>query len=274
MKEKKIITIVTTDLDGTFLDNEKKVPPINRQAVEKLKEKGILFGITSGRPIDTVRPMIADWGIEDDVSFIVGMNGGAIYDLRRRDKKDFHLISGDVILEIVDFFKDLDVHFHVLIGPTRYTDYSDEKTRAQAKVFGEIEVETDLYEFMQNRDVNKLIMHFDPKDMPVVQERASHFHDKRVVGFATADNLFEYVDPNINKGFGMKKIAKHYGVPVSTIMAFGDAPNDKEMLGTVGVGVCMQNGADVCKSVANYVTDLTNDQGAVGHFIEDYFKED
>ena len=40
MKEKKIITIVTTDLDGTFLDNEKKVPPINRQAVEKLKEKG------------------------------------------------------------------------------------------------------------------------------------------------------------------------------------------------------------------------------------------
>ena len=48
----------------------------------------------------------------------------------------------------------------------------------------------------------------------------------------------------------------------------------KRVLGTVGVGVCMQNGADVCKSVANYVTDLTNDQGAVGHFIEDYFKED
>ena len=70
------ITLVATDLDGTFLDSKKKVPAINREAISGLKDRGILFGIASGRPIETVRPMIHDWGIEQDVSFIVGMNGG------------------------------------------------------------------------------------------------------------------------------------------------------------------------------------------------------
>lgn len=274
MKEKRQITLVTTDLDGTFLDNQKHVPDINRKAIKDLKNRGILFGISSGRPIDTIRPMIAQWGIEEDVSFIIGMNGGALYDLRRKDKEDYHLISGDAILKVIDFFQDLDVVFHVVIGPTRYTSRSDAKSRAHAELFGEYEIEVDMHSFMQNRDVNKLIMHFEPEYMPVVVERASHFQDERLVGFATADDLFEYVDPNINKGFGVKKLAKHYGVDLSTIMAFGDAPNDKEMLDVVGVGVCMQNGNEVCKEVADYVTEITNDQGAVGTFIEAYFEED
>lgn len=271
--KKKEITLVTTDLDGTFLNTKKEVPELNRKAIATLKEKGILFGISSGRPIETIRPMVADWGIEEHVSFIVGMNGSVIYDLRRRDKEEFHLIEGDVVIKIMDFFKDLDVVFQILIGPTRYTNHSNEETRQSAILFGETEVELDLYEFMKNRDINKLMMYFDPDYMPVVLERASHFHDDRVVGFATSECLFEYVDPNINKGFGMEKIAKHYGVSTETIMAFGDAPNDQEMLAKVGVGVCMQNGSEQSKKAADYITDLTNDEGAVGAFILDYFKE-
>ena len=272
--EKKNITLVTTDLDGTFLNSQKQVSAINREAIKILKDKGILFGIASGRPIDTIRPMIADWGIEENVSFIVGMNGGVLYDLRRREKEEYHLINGDVVIKIMNFFKDLDVDFQILIGPTRYTNRSTEESKKHSELFGETEVVVDLFDFMKNRDVNKLILYFDPDYMSVVQERASHFFDERVVGFATAENLFEYVDPNVNKGFGMKKLARHYGVSLDTIMAFGDAPNDKEMLGSVGVGVCMKNGSDESKAVATYITDITNDEGAVGAFIEEYFKED
>ena len=264
---------MATDLDGTFLDSKKKVPAINREAISGLKDRGILFGIASGRPIETVRPMIHDWGIEQDVSFIVGMNGGVLYDLRRRDKEEYHLISSDVVLRIIRFFEDLDVEFHVVMGPTRYTSKSNEKTRADSKMFGETEIEVNMHEFMQNRDINKLMMHFESDYMPVVLERASHFYDDRVVGFATSDTLFEYVDPHINKGFGMKKLAKHYGVPLETIMAFGDAPNDQEMLGLVGCGVCMANGSKESKMNARYVTTLTNDKGAVGHFIKEYLLE-
>lgn len=272
--KKNQITLIATDLDGTFLNSKKEVSEINRKAIQQLKYKGILFGIASGRPIDTIRPMIADWGIEKDVSFILGMNGGTLYDLRRRDKEDYHLISGAVVLEAIDFFADLDVQFQVLIGPTRYVNKSDEDSLRHAELFGEVEIAVDLHEFLKNRDINKLIIRFKLEDRELIEERAKLFHDDRVVGFFTADDLYEYVDPNINKGFGIKKLAKHYGVPLSSIMAFGDAPNDKEMVELVGTGVCMANGSEETKSVANYVTELTNDESAVGHFINSHILEE
>jgi Cof subfamily protein (haloacid dehalogenase superfamily) len=271
--EKKQITLVATDLDGTFLNSEKKVTDLNREAIHRLKEKGILFGIASGRPIDTIRPMIADWQIEKSVSFIVGMNGGVLYDARRREKEEYHLIPGAACLKVYHFFKDLDITFQITVGPTCYTNHSTEKSRARSRIFGEYEIEVDLEEFLKNRDVNKMILHFNADYMPVIKERAAKFRDHRVVGFATADDLFEYVDPAINKGFGIRKLAKHYGTDLSNIVVFGDAPNDREMIEIAGTGVCMKNGSEESKRVADYITPETNDDSAVGRFIMKHIME-
>ena len=45
------VTLIATDLDGTFLNSKKQVSDLNREAVSKLKNHGILFGIASGRPV-------------------------------------------------------------------------------------------------------------------------------------------------------------------------------------------------------------------------------
>ena len=59
------VTLIATDLDGTFLNSKKQVSDLNREAVSKLKNHGILFGIASGRPVETVRAMLKKWRIED-----------------------------------------------------------------------------------------------------------------------------------------------------------------------------------------------------------------
>ena len=41
----KSITLIATDLDGTFLNSKKKVTSLNKEAVSKLKQYGILFGL-------------------------------------------------------------------------------------------------------------------------------------------------------------------------------------------------------------------------------------
>ncbi|MBB5182322.1 Cof-type HAD-IIB family hydrolase [Catenisphaera adipataccumulans] len=261
------VTLVATDLDGTFLDPDHQVTEINREAIRRLKEKGILFGIASGRPIDTVRPMIADWGIEKSVSFIVGMNGGVLYDVRRREKEEYYLIPGDACLKVYHFYKDLDVVFQVIIGPTCYTNVSTPESRAKQLEFGEYEIEVNMEEFLKNRDVNKMVLHFDPSYMPVIEKRAAAFRDNRVVGFATADDFYEYVDPAVNKGFGIRQLARHYGTDLKHIVVFGDAPNDREMIQIAGTGVCMQNGSVAAKRAADYITPETNADSAVGRFL-------
>lgn len=266
--EKHPITLVATDLDGTFLNKEKQVTDLNREMVARLKEKGILFGLCSGRPFDTLRPLIHEWGIEDSVSFVVGMNGGGLYDLRRKEKEEYHLISGEEAIEVMDFFADCPVEFYVVIGIVKFVDNSTHESRKEGMSYGAYEVETNLREFLKYRDINKLVLWFDEKDKPIIEERASQFHHENLISVYTGPCYLEYQDPRVNKGFGIRKLAKHYGTTVDNILVFGDAPNDVEMIDSAGIGVCMKNGAPECKDVADHITEFDNNHSGVGEFLK------
>ena len=265
----KTITLVATDLDGTLLNNKKQVTPATRAAMKQLKNHGILFGIASGRPVESGQILVKDWGLESDISFLIGMNGGVIYDMRTGQKEQFHLMDGELILEIMDHFKDMDVIFQVMVGNDRYVNKSTEETRAHAKLFGENEILVDLKEFVKGRKVNKLILYMDPSYMDAVKALDETFSNPKYTSFATANNLYEYVDPAINKGFGIQKICEHFGITPDHVVAFGDASNDKEMIEYVGCGVAMQNASDDIKAVADVVSEYTNEQDALAHFVND-----
>ncbi|WP_281521611.1 HAD family hydrolase [Dubosiella newyorkensis] len=263
------VTLVASDLDGTLLNSQKKVTPETREALKQLKNHGILFGIASGRPIESGIILVKDWGLEDDISFLIGMNGGVIYDMRTKEKEQYHLMDGETILEIMEHYKDMDVIFQVMVGNDRYVNKSTEETRAHAKLFCENEILTDLETFLKGRKVNKLILFIDPSYMDQVKARAATFSSDRFTSYATADNLYEYTDPMINKGFGIQKICEHYGIDPVHVVAFGDAPNDKEMLEDVGYGVAMKNATEDVKAVADVVSSYTNDEDALAHFVTD-----
>lgn len=268
------VTLVASDLDGTLLDEKKHVSKENVEAIHKLKENGIMFGISSGRPVETILSMVEGWGLSKDLGFISGMNGGVIYDFRLKKKEDFYLLDGEIVKDIMRFYEDMDVIFQVLVGADRYVNKSTEETRANAKLYGENEIECDLYDFLTGKKINKLMLCFDPSYQEKVFERSTHYHNEQCVGFFTANYLFEYVDPHINKGFGMEKLAEHFGTKVENIVAFGDDSNDIEMLKAAGVGVAMKNARDTVKEIADYVSVYTNEENAIAHYIEDFILED
>ncbi|MEY8469309.1 HAD family hydrolase [Faecalibaculum rodentium] len=266
--EQPLVTMIATDLDGTLLDSHKQVSEETRKVLRELKNRGILFGIASGRPVESGQILVHDWGLENDISFLIGMNGGALYDMRTKAKHKYYPLSGDKILEIMEHFKDMDVIFQCMLGNDRFVSKSTEKTRAHAKLFCEHEHEVDLQEFLPGREIDKLILFLDPELMPAVRQRATTFSDPAYTSMQTADNLYEYMDPRINKGFGIEKACKHYGITPDHVVAFGDAENDEAMIETVGLGVAMANASDELKKIADVVLKETNDQDGLAHFIE------
>lgn len=266
--EQPLVTMIATDLDGTLLDSHKQVSEETRKVLRELKNRGILFGIASGRPVESGQILVHDWGLENDISFLIGMNGGALYDMRTKAKHKYYPLSGDKILEIMKHFKDMDVIFQCMLGNDRFVSKSTEKTRAHAKLFCEHEHEVDLQEFLPGREIDKLILFLDPELMPAVRQRATTFSDPAYTSMQTADNLYEYMDPRINKGFGIEKACKHYGITPDHVVAFGDAENDEAMIETVGLGVAMANASDELKKIADVVLKETNDQDGLAHFIE------
>lgn len=269
----KPVTLVITDLDGTLLDSDKNVSEENRKAIEQLKQHGILFGIASGRPVESGIFLSEKWGLKDSISFLVGMNGGAIYDMRRKEKENFSRMDGEMILDIIHHFDDLaeplNLHYEVMDGNDRYVNWSSPETLANAELYGENEIIVDLDEFLKGRRVDKLIIRSRPEDQEKIKERAASFTPEHATSYSTSDVLYEYVNPEINKGFGLQKVCDHFGLHLDNVVAFGDEANDVEMLMLAGTGVAMQNGIVPAKMAAKVISDYTNDENALAHFINE-----
>ncbi len=269
------VTLVVSDLDGTLLDSDKNVGEETKQAVRDLKNRGILFGIASGRPVESIRELSKKWGIDDSISFIIGMNGGAMYDCRLNQKEEFASMDGDLLLSIIRFIRKGvgshygKLHFEVMDGNTRYVEWSSPYTLGNADLYGEIEVIENLDEYLPGRRFDKLIVRSDPADQPALVEYAKGYQSSKFTAFPTAGDLFEYVDPEINKGFGLQKVCDHYGLSLENVVAFGDEANDVEMLSLAGNGVAMKNATLPAKMAANTVSDYTNDEQAEARYIED-----
>ena len=65
-------------------------------------------------------------------------------------------------------------------------------------------------------------------------------------------------------------LAAQYGVAPEEIVAFGDMPNDLEMLAWVGMGVAMANASPVLLDAADHVT-VSNDEDGVTAVLEHWF---
>ena len=73
----------------------------------------------------------------------------------------------------------------------------------------------------------------------------------------------EILPSNVHKGHGLQKLCTALQIPTSKCIAIGDADNDIELLKQAGLGICMKNGTQPTKDVADYVGNYTNDEDGV-----------
>ncbi|NNV09103.1 Cof-type HAD-IIB family hydrolase, partial [Geobacillus sp. MMMUD3] len=80
------------------------------------------------------------------------------------------------------------------------------------------------------------------------------------------NGLVELAPRGITKAKTLESVCDHLGVGQEQVMAFGDMPNDIEMLSWAGHGVAMGNALDIVKESADAVTDAVEDDG-VAHYL-------
>lgn len=263
----KNIKAIVCDLDGTLLSDTKQVSEANKKAIRLCRERGMLFGIASGRPVEPILNLIKDWGIIEEVDFVLGMNGGVIYDCHTHEKDEYHLVDGEILKDVMRHFDGMDVRFIIYEGNTRHVNVSTADTIKQAALFKEDEKLSDLFS-MCDRPRNKIIVQCDASYMPLVEEHGKRYQNDGCVCFKTAPVLFEYVNPKINKSFGLQKMCEKHQIAMDNVLAFGDTSNDLEMIRDAGIGVWMCNGTEDVKAVCNAITCSNNEDGVAAYIHE------
>lgn len=262
-----MIRLVMSDLDGTLLTDDKTVSKATMAALQELKHREIAFGIATGRSLVAVEKLVHQWGIASLCDVLVGMNGSQILDMKTGVMTQTHLLSGRVILGIIEACRHLDVNFVIYDESMMYVLKNDERARTLALNNNFTLVVTDFSDVCQ-RDHAKLLITCEPEYMETMKAFAATLPMDTYRGFQTDHHLFEFVDSAVSKSFGVKQVCDMMGFEMDEVMAFGDNNNDLEMIRDAGIGVCMANGTRDAKAVADVIVKSNQEDGLAAYIME------
>ncbi|WP_083189624.1 Cof-type HAD-IIB family hydrolase [Paenibacillus sp. KS1] len=242
-------SIVFFDIDGTLLNEQKRIDPSTKQAITQLQQSGIYTAIATGRC-----PASFKWVCEElNIHSFVSMNG------------QYVVFEGQVIHDNPIPAAEVD----------RLTTMADERNHPlvylQADAMQKSMMQNTFIEALKQFQIERLpVRQVSDSNKPVYQillfcneqdgmEYAAHFPDYQQHRWGT--NAVDFLHADTTKAVGLQKMIEHAGFSREHCYAFGDGTNDIEMLQFVGTGVAMGNASDDIQMHANYVTSSNNEDG-------------
>lgn len=107
---KKQIRLIALDLDGTLLDDQKRLPENNIEALAECARRGIQVVPTTGRPADGIPKELRSI---PGVRYAITTNGGAVADLKTGKRLSQCVLSNEQALQILEIVR----HYHVMYDP-------------------------------------------------------------------------------------------------------------------------------------------------------------
>ncbi len=274
----KNIKAVVCDIDLTLVQKGGNLMPLTKQALEELHARGVMIGLASGRPVDWRMAKNAEkWGLNFEFDFLIGMNGGELWDKNHEGITPFHILSRETLTDICTMIKPLVDEGTIYNGRVYEGDsmcclHVDDFMIASSERNDQpmIDAHDDLYR-LAIRDTFKMMFFYKwPEDNKKVYDYLAQHEDPRWQCFDTVHGSLEICDPHINKGTAVVAFAERNGIAIDEVVAFGDMDNDNEMLKAAGWGVCLKNGGERTKACADAITEYDVDNDGVGHYLYDH----
>ena len=281
-----MIKLIASDMDGTLLNHNHKIPKENVKLINFAKNQGIEFVVATGRAYYEALPALNEENINCDV---ISFNGGIVYDKNGNIISITPMLPKDLYYTI-EILKSFDISYQLYTKNTIYTKSIETDINAYIDLIRSNGYDPDVEhlraEAQQKLDVGYITevenieLYLNEKENPPIKiiaisndisklENAAKLLSENTSISVTSSgaNNIEIMHKNATKGEALKEIAKIYGINLENAVAIGDNLNDQAMLDIVGYSVAMKNGNTILKEQAKYVTEKTNSEGGVADTI-------
>ena len=256
--------LVVCDIDNTLVARHNNMSSNTKQAIKFLNEKSIVFGIASGRPYCQVEPLIKKWNI--DVDFIISANGCELIDFKSNQINNYYFMKAEWIKEIIELMKPFNANAMMVIDGIQTVEFMDDEVLSSSKYIGTIpRIVDDISEFYI--DCPKIMFRVNPKIMDECEAYVKSLDNKEYKGFKTQPYLIEFTNKMVSKAFALNEFCKRVSIDKNDCWAFGDTSNDNDMLVYSGKGICMLNGSDDTKAIADEITYKTCDEDGFADYV-------
>jgi len=252
------IRLVIADVDGTLLTPGKVLTDRAMSAVRRLRDAGIAFAITSGRPPRGLSMLL---GRLELTTPIAAFNGGMLVgpDLSPIEEQILPTQLVGPLIEALERHR-LDVWVY------RGADWFVRNVHAphvarEERTVGFAPAVVQGFDRLHERVV-KIVGVGD--DVPLVARTEAQVREQFGDHVSAARSQPYYLDvthPNANKGAVVKRLSELLAIPAEAIATLGDMPNDVLMFALSGLSIAMGNASREVQRAARRVTSSNEDEG-------------
>jgi len=261
------ISLLLADVDGTLVTHDKVLTERTQAAVRRLREAGIRFAVTSGRPPKGMAMLIEPLAIETPIA---GFNGGLFVrpDLSIIEERT---LPPDVAARTVDLILGHGLDVWVYAGndwlvhnaKAPHVDREAWTVKFPPKIVKDFDGALDkVVKIVGISDDHDLVQRCETDAQAAIGERATAARSQPY--------YLDVTHHEANKGFVADYLSRSLGIARADIATIGDQPNDVLMFKRSGFSIAMGNASDEVKRQASATTDSYDDEGfarAVERFI-------
>lgn len=287
-----MIKLIASDMDGTLLNSDHKIPKENIELIKFAQKNGIQFIVATGRAYYEALPALNDENIKCDV---ISFNGGIIYDKNGNIINITPMKLKDLYYTI-EILKSLEISYQLYTKNTIYTNSIETDITAYIDLIranGEEPNEQHLRQEAKNKlalghitEVDNIELYLNQEDNPAIKvigisndlEKLKHATEllsgnENISVTSSGANNVEIMDKKATKGEALKIVADIHDINLKNAIAIGDNLNDQAMLDIVKYSIAMKNGNKELQKTAKFITEKTNSEGGVADTVMKLLKE-
>ncbi|MBM4282915.1 MAG: Cof-type HAD-IIB family hydrolase [Deltaproteobacteria bacterium] len=259
------------DLDGTLLGPDGEVPVVVRDAVARVKARGVRVGLATGRRATTTAPYAALLGVDAPC---VLFNGARVVDATFSTTLFATGLPHAAAPAVVERALAFGAHVVAYVDERLLCDVRSPRPGVPVGALSRSTTEVvDLTTLPVAP--TKLVFVDDP---PRLQALRALLHDEALVPAGaqlvrSGPRFLELLPQGAHKGAGLARSAAYLGVDPGSVIAFGDDENDREMLALAGLSFAMGHAPASVRAVAHRVIggDVHDGGDALAAALDDVF---
>jgi Cof subfamily protein (haloacid dehalogenase superfamily) len=256
--------LVATDVDGTLLDPDDRVTPRAAAVVDRLIAAGVGFVLVTGRPPRWIPPVLAELPV---ARLAVCANGAVLYDAVDDRVLWSRTLTAETLVTLAEATAEVLPGSGLAVervGATAHdssvAQFVAEPTYVHAWANPD-HTSVERPELLSDPAIKMLVRAPDLSSDAMVAALAPVVGHLADLTFSHPRGLVEMSPPGVTKATGLAEVARRLGIDAADVVAFGDMPNDLEMLRWAGHGVAMGNAHPALLDIADEITASNAEEG-------------
>jgi hypothetical protein len=247
--------LLVVDIDGTIIGKDGHISAEDREALLKVRQKGIGVSLSTGRAALSCLPIIDQLALD---GYHIFCDGALVSNFSEEVYAE--PIDSGVVREAIEFARQNDIYLELYSASRFFVERENWATEIHREFFN---LEPTVVDFSglweRERIIKGGLVTASPEEVAKAKNfrlrfnHSLHFSPARSPAYPNVD-FINVVDLGVSKGKALAALTSHLGISMAEVMAIGDGTNDIPLLSSVGLAVAMGNAPDEVKAVADYIT--------------------